>query len=93
MAKKKKGPPELSLEVITQQGVTMDSEDTSGWGEGAMKSTVEGQIMEITLLKDDKPFVGLRILEDGDLVLTSYGGPFQTMVEQNLRLENMQPWK
>jgi hypothetical protein len=88
--------PELSVEIFTLEGLkSLETEPTSGWGAGtdAQKTILKGQVVEIIVSKDDEPYVGLRILEDGSLILTGYRARFTQPVDSNLSLKSIIPWK
>ncbi len=86
----------LVLEVTSTGKVkTGKPYPANGWGEDAQKVLVEGEIAEIIIRKgkEGEAVIGLRILPNGDVILTSYNTFFTQPVERNLRLDNGRPWK
>ena len=85
---------QVSVELIAG-GDLLPSEMKAayGWGANAKQMMVEGTIKHIVLSKDGKWEFGIRILEDGSLILTSYNAGYTQVAERNMRLTNEIPWK
>ncbi len=63
-----------------------------GWGDEASGVDVSGKIVAMMVEKNGQSQFGVRILEDGSIIVTNYRGQYRTTVETNLRLENQRPW-
>jgi len=85
----------ISVELVSldKTSVKVPSEYVDGWGRESQRITVSGEIAQIEVRKGDKAQFGIRILEDGSIILTSYDSMFSQDVDRNLRLKNEQPWK
>lgn len=68
-------------------------ENGHGWGDRAQEIELTGEVAQIQVKRDGKSTFSIRILENGNLILTSYDTFFTQMVSQNLRLENGRPWE
>lgn len=65
----------------------------SGWGEDAKQVNVEGKVANILIKKDGEAAIGIRILENGSLIITGYTTMFHLNMSRNVVLENDRPWK
>jgi hypothetical protein len=89
------GRPELKIELTATEPVKAgEPEHASGWGDDAQSIEVTGKVAEIKVTKDGKSQFGLRIQDDGSLVLTDYGNMlFQLDAGSNLWLTPYRPWE
>jgi len=86
---------EVQLEITTVDSpVVGPIKGVSGWGEHARSVTVSGRAVEIIVRRGDKSEFGIRILEDGSIILTGYNSLLTTeLVVHSLRFENERPWE
>ena len=61
-------------------------ERVDGWGEGVSRAKVAGRPLEIRIDRNGKAQFGIRVTEDGGLIITDYGSLcWETFVPQNIR--------
>lgn len=84
--------PKLGVEITSTGLVTVQEADADGWGEDGHKVYVEGEVADIRIIRNGNTEYSLRILPNGELILTSYQGPMDTMVDRNLRLTPSRKW-
>jgi hypothetical protein len=89
----KKKQKEITVEISSLDSPTTSYRNVDGWGENAKEVQIVGELTQIKVSRNGESQFSIRICEDGQLILTSYKGPYQTMVPQNLVLEPLQPWK
>jgi hypothetical protein len=89
----------VEITTVDTPGMEGPLPPPSGWGHDARKVMVEGKVVEIMIRRDGEDGFGgaefgIRILEDGSVILTSYNSMLTTsLCERNLRLTNERPWK
>lgn len=87
-------PKKLTLEVICLDKAEVDEEYVSGWGDDASQTNITGQVRKIIITKDGESQFGIRINDDGSIIITDYGHMcFETSVPQNLELTPAHPWE
>lgn len=76
-----------------------ESQPVSGWGDDANKLAVADKVVEIIVCrpkdggKGREAAFGIRILEDGSIILTSYRSLLSTSLSgSNISFENLRPW-
>lgn len=84
----------VSVEVVTVDKPHIDpAQEISGWGETGHVSIVTGKATEIIVKREGKHQFGLRILEDGSVILTSYDSLLTPQLwDRNLKFTNERPW-
>lgn len=82
----------MSVHVVTSQKPEITSERADGWGERAVVTKLKGNALDITIANDGEPAISIRILPEGDLIITNYGSSFTVDMERNLHLKNNAPW-
>lgn len=84
----------LALRVITQGVPVVKTDKARNWGDSARETRIQGTVLEVAVERDNELQFGLRIMENGRLILTDYAHMgYQTSVPQNLTLEPTHPWK
>ena len=78
----------IGCEIITDSMPTISSEHASGWGEKAVSTTIVGEPMRFTFIRDGEPTFSVRMLEDGRLVITNYKGTFEFSPGHQVTLES-----
>lgn len=82
------------VEIISLDGLEVGYPcRIGGWGEKATKTSAAGEVAQIIVRRGEESQFGIRILEDGSIIVTSYGVLFEQSVDRNLRLTNVRPWK
>jgi hypothetical protein len=82
----------IGCEIISRIKPDITVREAHGWREGAEKIIIKGDVLEFVTIVDDKPHLGIRIREDGDIIITQYGNQcFTHYVENNLRLRAERP--
>ncbi len=83
----------LTVKVIATDKMTAgEMVRADGWGEQATTTELSGEIAQLIILKDGESQFGIRILEDGSIIITSYRTYYTHYVNQNLHLNNERPW-
>ena len=54
---------------------------------------VEGDVTEVKFISDGKAYVGIRMREDGNIIVTGYGTNFRTLLDGSLHLDATRPLK
>lgn len=67
--------------------------EVMGWGDEGNELCVRGQIAELHVRRNEKDEFSIRILPDGTLILTKYGGVYDTIAPQNLQLKPSNNWE
>ena len=87
-------PKDLKIEIICADKAEVDEEYLDGWGDDATQTNVSGKIMKLIITKDGKSQFGIRILDDGSIIITDYGHMcFETSMPRNLEFTPHHPWE
>lgn len=92
----KKPKVKISTEIIFPANTppcVVNEGGRSGWGPEYQSVTFAAQPVEFTVRVGERAGIGIRVKEDGSLIVTNYGGQFETIVEQNMHLSNSRSWK
>ena len=85
------------LEVVvtcTEKPIIGMPQYVSGWGDDGNEAKITGQVKEIRVDRNGKSQFGIRILDNGEIIITDYGHMcFETSVPQNVRFKPARPWK
>jgi hypothetical protein len=87
--------PQKDLELVVTAVGPIDvkgPEECLGWGDRGQDACLVGPIAEIRVSRDGQAEFSLRILPNGDLILTNYQGSHEITVPQNLRLSPSRTW-
>ncbi len=85
--------PPLSLSVVTLDSPTIYNNYADGYGEDAHETLIHGKVVNMQILKDGEPQIGIQINKDGTLVITDYASMcFQSIMPQNLHLKPLSGW-
>lgn len=85
----------VEVEVVTvDKPESTPAGEISGWGDTGHKSSITGKATQVVIKRDGKHQFGIRILEDGSVILTSYDSILTPQLwDRNLRFTNERPWK
>jgi len=84
--------PKTRTEIILPAKAKLEKQThPSGWGEGYQLLILDDRAVDITVKVGEHAGVSLRISKEGDLIITNYGGMYDTQVPQ-WRLTNSRPW-
>ena len=86
--------PRLDIDIVTEFKPTIESMPSrSGWGDRAYRTQVYGRAIQIEASHGKDTKFTIRILENGDLIITNHAGAYHTYLDSNIRLVNSRAWK
>lgn len=81
------------VSVVTSPKPTISDEPAGGFAPGAVMTFLEAKnVQNITIVRDGKPAITIRITPEGHLMVTNHKGAFQTGFTSSLLVENTNPW-
>ena len=84
----------IGLRVITDsEPISKTKPAIGGWGEDARETWVYGNVLELELWRGVDAQFSIRIMKNGDLILTDYQGRREIALDNNIRLVTTRPWK
>lgn len=85
---------EVVLTCADEKPVVGMPQYVSGWGDEGSETTIKGPVKEIRVDRNGKSQFGIRILDNGEIIITDYGHMcFEASVPQNVRFKPARPWK
>jgi len=85
----KRASRRVHVKATTTDTPTTEEQYASGWGNNARETTVTGDVRQITIEVDEDNRFGITV-DDGRIILTTYGRALSMLVPQNLVMETDQ---
>lgn len=84
----------VAVEITFTDAIeSITSQPAGGWGENGVKSTIIGKAAQIIIRHNNESQFGIRIFEDGSIILQQYDARFTMSAEAQMRLEAVRKWK
>ncbi len=85
--------PDLTLSVVSLDIAEISTNHANSWGEKAIETQIHGKVINLQILKEGTPQIGIQILNDGGLIITDYAGLcLQSIMPQNFHLNPVSGW-